>query len=132
MRCAGARPNRDSVRRKANTFGQAQRLHLKREFDAVLAAPVLKLRRGSLWAAALPNGQDRARLGLIVGKRVIRHAVDRNRAKRAIREAFRQQPAMPALDIVIRVLSPRAGSSDADRLFRAMEDLWRKRLGAME
>ena len=82
-----------------------------------------------MWAAARPNDMDMARLGMIVGKRVLRRAVDRNRAKRVIREAFRQRPAMPAVDVVVRVLSPLAGSRDADRLFSALEDVWRKRSG---
>ena len=64
-------------------FDRPRRLRLKREFDAVLTKPALRLRRGSLWAAARPNAKGIARLGLIVGKRVLRRAVDRNRTKRA-------------------------------------------------
>ena len=48
----------------------------------------------------------RARLGLIVGKRVDKRAVARNRIKRELREAFRLQKAqLPALDIVVQVVS---------------------------
>ena len=129
MHAPSGKRGRGCTCRVANTLGHARRLHLKREFDAVLTAPTLRLRRGSMWAAARPNDMDMARLGMIVGKRVLRRAVDRNRAKRVIREAFRQRPAMPAVDVVVRVLSPLAGSRDADRLFSALEDVWRKRSG---
>lgn len=45
------------------------------------------------------------RLGLVVGKRVLRRAVDRNRAKRLIREAFRvSATSLPELDVVVRVV----------------------------
>ena len=46
------------------------------------------------------------RLGVIVAKRVLRRAVDRNRAKRLIRETFRcAKASLPALDIVVQVRS---------------------------
>jgi len=62
------------------------------------------------------------RLGLIVGKRFLPRAVDRNRAKRVIRESFRQAPNLPAMDIVVRVAEPGASVSadTADRLFEAL------------
>ena len=41
----------------------------------------------AMWVAALPDA-DR-RVGVVVSKRTFRRAVDRNRAKRLLREAFR-------------------------------------------
>ena len=112
-------------------FDRPRRLRLKREFDAVLTKPALRLRRGSLWAAARPNAKGIARLGLIVGKRVLRRAVDRNRTKRLIRESFRQRTGLPAVDVVVRVLSPLAARADADRLFAALEDVLAARMGSV-
>lgn len=43
-------------------------------------------------------------MGLIAPKRALRRAVDRNRAKRVLRESFRLARAtLPACDIVVRV-----------------------------
>ncbi len=48
-----------------------------------------------------------ARLGLIVGKRAVRRAHDRNRLKRTAREAFRQRRAgLPPIDVVLHVQGP--------------------------
>ena len=49
------------------------------------------------------NGLDHPRLGISVSKKRVRHAVDRNRVKRLIREAFRLSKAeLPAgIDLVV-------------------------------
>lgn len=75
-----------------------------------------------LWAAAAPSQADSARLGLVVAKKVLRRAVDRNRAKRAIRESFRLNQRLPAVDIVVRVVEPGpVTTADADRLFGVLQ-----------
>lgn len=54
-------------------------------------------------AVVLENGTPRTRLGLSVGKRFAKRAVDRNRARRLLREAFRLElAALPSgLDVVL-------------------------------
>lgn len=57
-----------------------------------------------LWAR--PNNLGRARLGMIVGKRILKLAVARNRSRRIIREAFRQlQAELHGLDVVVRLIN---------------------------
>lgn len=52
------------------------------------------------------NQLHHPRIGIIIRKRNIRHAVDRNKIKRKVREIFRvQQKDLPAMDIVIVVKS---------------------------
>lgn len=45
-----------------------------------------------------------ARLGLVVGKRALPRAHERNRAKRVLRELFRRRRStLPAMDVVVQV-----------------------------
>ena len=111
-------------------FGRSRRLLLKREFDCVLRSPSLRLRRGSLVATVRQSGSPTARLGLIVAKRVLKRAVDRNRAKRIIRESFRRRPDLPPVDVVVRLALPTISAVDAERLFAALEDVLAKRNAA--
>ena len=75
-------------------FRPRHRLSHAREFDAVYAAKVRKV-RGPLMLFALPNELGWPRLGLSVSGRV-GNAVRRNTWKRMIREAFRlQQHTLP-------------------------------------
>ncbi len=51
---------------------------------------------------ARPNGLGHPRLGLAVSRKAARRAVERNRAKRLVRESFRyHQQALGSLDLVV-------------------------------
>jgi ribonuclease P protein component len=51
-----------------------------------------------------PNGGPRARIGIIASKRVAARAVDRNRAKRLVREAFRKlRHRLGGIDVVVQL-----------------------------
>ena len=77
------------------TLPRSRRLTHDREYQAVFAAKV-RASRGCLTVFAMPNGKAYSRLGLSIGKRV-GGAVERNRVKRIIREAFRHaQHNLPA------------------------------------
>lgn len=76
------------------------------EFEKGLRRAELRLRAGALRLSAVTNRMHTARIGLIVPKRVIPKAHDRNRIKRAVREWFRQvRCELPPLDLVIQVQS---------------------------
>lgn len=54
-----------------------------------------------------PNALGTPRLGLVVGKKTARRAVDRNFMRRVLREMFRhEQQGMTGWDLVIRVQKP--------------------------
>jgi ribonuclease P protein component len=93
-------------------FPREYRLTEKRQFDAVLSARTIQLRSGSFRLYATANKEAGARLGLIVGKRQLKRAVDRNRVKRALRETFRvRRTILPAYDIVVQLADRPRGES---------------------
>jgi ribonuclease P protein component len=73
------------------------------EFEAVLRSGRRFTSRNFVLRAT-PNTMPRPRLGIIVGRKSARRAVDRNRAKRLVREAFRAAAAtLGGYDIAIQV-----------------------------
>lgn len=51
----------------------------------------------------MPNDMNKPRIGIVVSKKVVRHAHSRNYMKRVIRELFRRfQHEIPSVDLVIR------------------------------
>ncbi|MFZ2302912.1 MAG: ribonuclease P protein component [Gallionella sp.] len=71
-------------------------------FDHVVRAESISDRHLKIFF--VPNGQKNARLGIMVGKRTLSGAADRNRVKRIIREAFRQHRVKQCkFDVVVMV-----------------------------
>jgi ribonuclease P protein component len=63
-----------------------------------------------------------ARLGMVIGKRAVRRAVDRNRAKRVLRETFRtRRSELPCVDIVVQLTGP-VGGADLREVFGGVLD----------
>jgi len=67
-----------------------------------------------IWVVCLPDAGRRA--GVIVSKRTFRRAVDRNRAKRLMREAFRlsRHQVEPGVDMILIARSGIAGKKTQD------------------
>ena len=99
-------------------FGRTLKMRKTDEFSSVFRFRCVGGGPG-LDVLAAPNGQDHARLGLIVPKKIIATAVGRNRIKRLLREAFRlNQAELAGLDVIARLKS--RVSEDTLRLaFRA-------------
>ncbi|MDQ1242877.1 MAG: ribonuclease protein component [Pseudomonadota bacterium] len=75
---------------------------------------------------ARPNGLGRARLGLAVGVRAAGNAVNRNRVKRVVREAFRHiHQELPAVDLVVNARPAAGKASNADMTASVMA-LWNR------
>lgn len=74
-----------------------------------------------------PNDQSHARIGIIASKRVASRAVDRNRAKRLVREAFRKlRHRLGGIDVVVQLRRcPARGldSAAAAEIAKLLEDL---------
>lgn len=81
-------------------FTAAHRLLRKDGFGRVLQAESLADKHFKVFFAR--NDNNNARLGIVVSKRTLPHATDRNRVKRMIREAFRQHRIKAChLDLVV-------------------------------
>jgi ribonuclease P protein component len=82
---------------------RSARLRRPDEFAAALAAgPIGARRHFSVFAR--PNGLAHARLGIVTSKKVAPRAVDRNRVKRIVREAFRiWRGRLLGLDVLVRM-----------------------------
>jgi ribonuclease P protein component len=74
------------------------------EFEAVLRSG-LRVTSPNFVMRARANGTQQARLGIIAGRKAASRAVDRNRGKRLIREAFRACPALAEYDITVQLRS---------------------------
>lgn len=79
---------------------------------------------------AYRNGGPNARLGLIVGRRELPRAVDRNRARRMLRESFRKVRArLGGWDVVVRLRGRRdraavdAVGAEFAQLLRALDNV---------
>lgn len=67
--------------------------------------PTFKQRGAYLEVFVRPNPVGHARLGMMIPKRVLPRAVDRNRVKRWVREVFRtHQEELGPLDVIVRLM----------------------------
>lgn len=70
----------------------------------MFAEPIYTKKNQFFSVFATPGSQQQPRLGIVVAKRNVKLAVERNRLKRAIRESFRHQcQQLTGLDIVVVV-----------------------------
>lgn len=74
-----------------------------KSFDAVFRGNRYRVSSESLLLLAIENNLDESRLGLVIGKKHVRLATQRNRTKRLIRENFRHliQDQPPCIDLVV-------------------------------
>lgn len=74
-------------------FSKALRLLTPADFKQVFDSAELRVSSKELLILARINRFDHPRLGLVIAKKHVRRAVQRNRIKRVIRESFRHRQA---------------------------------------
>ncbi|MDO9467550.1 MAG: ribonuclease P protein component [Thiobacillus sp.] len=91
------------------------------DFDRVFARNQ-RARTDSIVVMACPNQVGHPRLGMVIAKRLLARAVDRNRVKRCVRESFRQAlPTLPACDFVVRLIAKPVAGDEARDLSRTFK-----------
>jgi ribonuclease P protein component len=110
---------------KALGFPKAHRLLRPADYSKVFNDVQLKVSHRNFLILATPNPFGHARIGLVFSKKHLKLAVQRNRVKRQVRETFRRQRELPAVDIVIL---GRQGLADLDNasLQAILNELWRR------
>lgn len=116
-------------------------MRIRSERDFRLAYREGSRARGSILLVVVrPNGSAVTRLGLSVGRRAWRRAVQRNRVRRVFREAFRlAHPHLPAgLDVVLIPAGPaprpelEPTRTELERLVRKAHARYREKRAASE
>jgi len=96
------------------------------DFSHVFEQADLKVHGKGMMALARWNTLGHPRLGLVVSKKNVKLAVQRNRFKRLVRESVRlRQHQLPTLDIVVLA---RRGVHDLDNdtLHRQLHGMWKR------
>ena len=97
------------------------RLVNKADFDRIFADNQ-RARTDFVMVMARPNQLGYPRLGMVIAKRLLARAVDRNRVKRCVRESFRQiLPELPACDFVVRLIAKPTPGDEARDLSRTFK-----------
>jgi ribonuclease P protein component len=110
-------------------FSKRQRLLKASDFQAVFSGPQFRVSHKYVLVLARLNyskeeEKEVARLGLVIPKKHIRLAVERNRIKRLIRESFRvQQHHLSGIDAI--VLARRGMDQESNRIiFNMINKQW--------
>lgn len=108
------------------TFGKSQRLLKAADFKQVFDHNEARASHRYFLLLAKPAADNQQRLGLVVAKKNVRLAVQRNRIKRVVRETFRQLPEQqPPLDTIFLA---RRGIDQLDKhaLSSILREQWSK------
>lgn len=108
-----------------HSFPKTSRLLRPADYSGVFNDVQLRIPHRHFLILASPNGLGWPRLGLIFSKRNLKHAVQRNRVKRIVRETFRHRTDLDSLDIVV-LGRQHLAAQDNQALHRALDALWQK------
>lgn len=107
-------------------FPRGSRLLNAGDFRTVFNGAKVKVSDKHLLILACPNQLSRPRVGLVIAKKHVRLASQRNRVKRLIRESFRLlQHDLPDLDIVV-LARPGLGNLDNPALAQLLQQSWKR------
>ena len=107
---------------KNASFGKSNRLLLKADFSVIFRDPTGQFSANPLRMLYRKNELQSSRIGIIVPKRVIRLATERNQHKRIVKEQFRRvKECLPNVDIVLLVNR----KADRGELKQSCDRIWK-------
>jgi ribonuclease P protein component len=119
-------PASSTARRPRFTFGKDSRLLTSHQYQAVFTQVDTKVACPQFLLLAHHNEAGKARLGLVVAKKHLKLATDRNRVKRLIRESFRlHRGALPPMDIIV-MTRPEIGLEQQQDLASILVKQWQR------
>lgn len=107
-------------------FPPAARLLSASNFKAVFDHAIYKVHQPGFLILAIPrqSADEHSRIGIIVAKKKLKRAHERNRFKRLVRESFRlHQQQLPALDMVV-MAKQGADLLPNDQLHQDLDKAW--------
>jgi ribonuclease P protein component len=108
------------------TFPKEVRLLTASDYSNVFQDVQLRVSSKNFLILARNFEMDHPRLGIIVAKKNVRLAVERNRLKRQLRETFRKQrQTLPSLDIIL-LAKKGANTSNSSLIAKELDYLWQK------
>ncbi len=109
------------------SFGTELRLRCAADFKGVFDGALLKVHQPHFLFLATVEKKPNSRLGLVVAKKKVRRAHERNRIKRLARESFRLHQAQFNADIDI-VVMPKLGidAITNQELHQQLDFAWQK------
>ncbi len=113
-------------RNLGQAFTKSMRLLNSKDFQSVFDDAPLRTSHQHFLFLARQNQLGLPRLGLVIAKKHIRHAVDRNRMKRLIRETFRaKQQQLAGIDVIVLA---RKGMNDSTNavLIEQLNGQWQR------
>lgn len=109
-----------------HSFPKSLRLLNAHDYSRVFSDVDLRVSSKYFLILSKPLPSDHPRLGLIVAKKHVKLAVNRNKIKRHLRETFRKnQHSLPHLDLVV-LAKKGAGDLDSASMQKELDFLWRK------
>lgn len=105
-------------------FTKQKRLLHSQEFDTVFKHKDYRIGTAEFLILAKHNNESQSRIGMVIGKKSVKFAVNRNKVKRAIRETFRiNYHSKSNLDIVV-VARPGVNKFLENGLFTGLTKVW--------
>ena len=106
-------------------FPKSHRLLKPGDYSGVFNNVQIRVPHRNFLILAAPNELGHARVGLVFSKKNLKLSVQRNRIKRQVRETFRHQADLPAVDIVVLSRQGLAAMSN-DQVAPVLNDIWRR------